>query len=270
MNSQAYWRRRQIEREQKWHDLTTAELKKLKRYYERAASEINKEIAALYGRYAHENKLAPEEARKLIRGEEFRQWRMTLLEYVEKSKLDKRLLRELNTLTMRSRISRLEALHGQTLMELASLSERTEQFMDAQLYRAYVEYYYEQLYDYHRTVGLPSPPVAVNGKHVEEVLKTAWSGQNYSARIWKERGRLAREIERSITTAIHRGSSVKQLSKELSQKMSVSYKNAERLIRTELNYVENKSSADSMVDAGFTHYQFMATLDRRTFIRCEV
>ena len=30
----------------------------------------------------------------------------------------------------------------------------------------------------------------------------------------------------------------------------------------------NKSSADAMTDAEFTHYQFMATLDRRTCARC--
>ena len=63
-------------------------------------------------------------------------------------------------------------------------------------------------------------------------------------------------------------SSIQQLSKALSQRMDVGYSNAERLIRTELNAVLNKSSADAMTDAEFTHYQFMATLDRRTCARC--
>ena len=71
-----------------------------------------------------------------------------------------------------------------------------------------------------------------------------------------------------LLTAIHRGSSIQQLSKELARRMEVSYSNAERLIRTELNSVENRASAAAMKDAEFTHYQFMATLDRRTCARC--
>ena len=268
MNSQEYWRRRQVEREKKWHDLTTAELKSLKKYYTSAAKEIEKEIALLYAKFARENALPPEEARKLIRGAEFKQWRMALQEYVAKSKADPKLLRELNTLAMRSRISRIEAIHGRTLIELAELSEKLQDVADAHLYRAYVENYYQNVYDYHRTVGLPNPPASLDAKRVESVLQTAWSGKNYSARIWANRTKLTKEIQRSMMTAIHRGSSIQQLSKDLAQRMEVGYKNAERLIRTELNAVENKASADAMKDAEFTHYQFMATLDRRTCIRC--
>ena len=268
MNSQEYWRRRQIEREKKWHDLTTAELKSLKKYYISAGKEIEKEIALLYAKFARENALPPEEARKLIRGAEFKQWRMTLKEYVAKSKADPKLLRELNTLAMRSRISRIEAIHGRTLIELAELSERLQETADAHFYRAYVENYYQNVYDYHKTIGLPQPPASLDAKRVESILQTAWSGKNYSARIWANRSKLTKEIQRSMMTAIHRGSSIQQLSKDLAQRMEVGYKNAERLIRTELNAVENKASADAMKDAEFTHYQFMATLDRRTCIRC--
>ena len=177
-------------------------------------------------------------------------------------------MRELNTLAMRSRISRIEAIHGRTLIELAELSEKLQETDDAHLYRAYVENYYQNVYDYHRTIGLPQPPASLDAKRVESVLRTAWSGKNYSARIWANRSKLAKEIQRSMMTAIHRGSSIQQLSKDLAQRMEVGYKNAERLIRTELNAVENKASADAMKDAEFTHYQFMATLDRRTCARC--
>ena len=268
MNSQDYWKLRQIEREKKWHELTTQELKTLKKYYISAGKEIEKEIALLYAKFARENRLPPEEARRLIRGEEFKTWRMTLQEYVAKSKADPKLLRELNTLAMRSRISRIEAIHGRTLMELARLSERLQETADAHFYLAYVENYYQNVYDYHKTIGLPQPPASLDAKRVESVLQTAWNGKNYSARIWANRTKLTKEIQRSMLTAIHRGSSIQQLSKALSQRMDVGYSNAERLIRTELNAVLNKSSADAMTDAEFTHYQFMATLDRRTCARC--
>lgn len=213
MDSQKYWRRRQLEREQKWHELTTAELRKLKRYYKKSCAEIEKEIAALYAKFARENALPPEEARRLIRGKEFKQWRFTIEEYVKRSQLDATVLRELNTLAMRSRISRLEAIHATTLMELADLSERLHETMDAHLARAYLDTYYRNMYDFHKTIGLSTPPGQLDAKRVESVLQTAWIGRNYSARIWSNRTKLAHEIKRTMITAIHRGSSIQQLGK---------------------------------------------------------
>ena len=268
MDSQAYWQRRQLERERKWHELTTSELRTLKRFYQKSCAEIEKEIAALYAKFARENALPPEEARRLIRGREFKQWRFTLEEYVRRSKLDPKILRELNTLAARSRISRLEAIHATTLMELADLAERLQETMDAHLARAYLDTYYRNLYDFHKTVGLITPPAQLDAKRVESVLQTAWVSKNYSERIWNNRTKLVREIKQTMLTAIHRGSSIQQLSKALARRMEVGYNDAERLVRTELNAVENRASADAMRDAEFEYYQFVATLDRRTCARC--
>ena len=268
MDSQEYWKRRQIEREQKWHELTTRELSKLRKYYISAGKEIEKEIALLYAKFARENKLPPEEARRLIRGDEFKAWRMTLEEYVAASKSNPKILRELNTLAMRSRISRIEAIHAKTLMEIISLGERLQETADNHLYRAYLDTYYQNLYDYHKTVGLTTPPASLDKARVESVLQTAWVGKNYSKRIWANTTQLTKEIQRSMLTAIHRGSSIQQLSSELSRRMSVGYKNAERLIRTELNSVENRASAAAMKEAEFDSYQFVAAMDRRTCPRC--
>ena len=124
------------------------------------------------------------------------------------------------------------------------------------------------MYDFHKTIGLSTPPNAVDAKRVESVLQTAWVGKNYSSRIWANQAKLANELEATMLQAIHRGSSIQQLSKALSRRMDVAYSNAERLIRTELNAVENRASAAAMKAAEFTHYQFMATLDRRTCARC--
>ena len=69
--------------------------------------------------------------------------------------------------------------------------------------------------------------------------------------------------------AIHRGYSIQKLSKDLSERMKVSYHNAERLVRTELNYIENRAAFDAMKDADLEFYQFVATLDNRTTPMCQ-
>ena len=269
MENKRYWHDRAIEREQHWYDLTTQALnEEVKLYYKKSLEKIQRDIAALYARFGIENKLTPAEARRLIRGEEFKVWRMTLQEYIQAAKNDSAILKELNTLAMRSRISRFEALHARTLMEIADLCEKLNQFEDSFQYRAYLANLYGNLYDIHRTVGLTTPPVAVDKNQAEKVIRTAWSGANYSSRIWKNGEKLGREIKQVMLTAVHRGTSIQKLSKNLSRRMEVGYNNAERLVRTELNYVQNRAALDSIASSGLEYYQFNAALDHRTCPRC--
>ena len=69
--------------------------------------------------------------------------------------------------------------------------------------------------------------------------------------------------------AIHRGYSIQKLSKDLSERMKVVYRDDERLVRTELNYIENRAAFDAMKDADLEFYQFVATLDNRTTPMCQ-
>ena len=96
----------------------------------------------------------------------------------------------------------------------------------------------------------------------------AWSGKNYSSRIWTNTRKLAGEVKSTMLQAIHRGYSIQRLSKNLSERMGVAYKNAERLVLTELNAVENRASAAAMKEADFENYQYCAAMDRRTCARC--
>ncbi len=46
MTHEEYWTRRQLEHEARWHELTTTELRKLKRYYVKATADIERDVAA--------------------------------------------------------------------------------------------------------------------------------------------------------------------------------------------------------------------------------
>lgn len=269
MSSDEYLRRRAVEREKNWYRKASKELnEEVSVYFKKSLDAILKDIAALYAKYADENGLSITQARKLIRGDEFKVWRMTLEEYVAAAKFDSAILKELNTLAMRRRINRLEALHARTLMELADLAERLEKFEDAFQYRAYAANYYGTLYDIHREIGLHTPPVAVDSEQVKKVIRSAWVGANYSARIWRNTERLAVELKGTMERAVHRGDSIQKLSKDLARRMEVGYNNAERLVRTELNFIQNKAALDSITDAGLDCYRFVSALDNRTCPRC--
>lgn len=270
MDSEKYWAKRADERERYWYRKSQETIEKeLARYYASSLDEIQKDIQALYGRFARDNKLSITDARKLLQGQEFRKWRYSIDTYVKKINAGETgLLKELNTLAMRSRISRLDKLYSDTLMELDSLGRKTNSAMRSFLTEAYKDNYYHGMYAIGKTIGLQAPRVVVSSQSLEDVLKTRWSGKNYSERIWKNQKLLGSTLQKEMTTAIHRGESVQVISKRIAARMEVATSNATRLVRTELNYVENAAALRSIKDAGLGYYRFIATLDNRTTPIC--
>lgn len=242
----------------------------MKAYYEQSLAHIEKDIQTLYQRFATDNGLDMAAAQRLLMGSEYRVWRMDLQEYVAKINAtgDKELLRELNTLAMRSRITRLDALRSETIKEMIRLSEKTERAMSRFLPSAYKDFYYRGLYEIGKTRGLRSAAGVVDGKRMEAVLRTPWSGKNYSERIWHNNAKLGETIQKSIVAAAHRGVPVSDMVRDVRERMGVGTSDATRLVRTELNYVQNQAALDSIKDAGMEYYRFTATLDNHTTPIC--
>ncbi len=271
MDSEVYWAQRAEEREKYWHNKCQETIEKeLASYYRASLGRIQTEIAALYGRFAVDNELTMTEARKLLKDSEFRQWRMEIQDYVKQIEAtgDKGLERELNVLAMRSRISRLDKLYSETLMELDKLGRKVSKDMKSFLTDAYKDNYYHGLYDIAKAGELQNAVSKVDSKTLNDVLRTRWSGKNYSERIWKNQKLLAKAIKDEMMTAAHRGESVEKISTRIAKRMDVGISNARRLVRTELNYVNNQSAFESIKDAGMKYFRFIATLDRRTSAIC--
>jgi len=269
--NEEYWRDRALELEEKWHTKSQETIEReLAAYYRQSLQHIQRDIEALYGTFAKDNQLSMTDAKKLLQGDEFRVWRMDIKEYLAQIDVtgDPALLKELNTLAMRSRITRLDKLYSETLMELSKLAKKTGQSMDKFLTEAYKDGYYRNLFEIGKKAGLVSTPVKVDNKQTENVLRTPWSGKNYSERIWRNDARLAETIKETVTQGIHRGSSLQKLSKQVADKMNVGINDAKRLVQTELNYVQNKSALDSIKEAGMGFYRVISTHDARTCQRC--
>ena len=209
-------------------------------------------------------------AQRMLQGDEFRVWRMDIAEYVQQIATtgDKELLRELNVLAMRSRITRLDKLKGDTLVELSKLTKKAEDAIGRFLPRAYKDFYYRGLYEIGKRAGIGVTVNRLDKEKLEAVTRTPWSGKNYSDRIWHNNAELGRTIEQTMLTAMHRGSSLNDLSRYVAGRMNVGIHNAQRLVQTELNYVQNRAALDSIKDAGMRYYRFIATLDNRTSQIC--
>lgn len=271
MDSESYWIKRAEEREQEWNKKSKGIIEReLANYYKQALLRIEDDIAVLYGRFAKDNKLTYAEASKMLTSNEFKQWRMSLEEYLDAidKTADNKLLLELNTLAMRKRISRLDKLYGDTLKNLYRLGTDSENSMTKFLSGAYKDNYYKNLFDIGKTIGIKSSVSEVDDKKIRKVLNNSWSGKNYSQRIWKNTDKLAKLIKNEITDGFHRGVSINKMAKLVQQRMNVGKYEATRLVRTEMNYVQNQAALDSIKDADMKYYIFLATLDKKTSTVC--
>lgn len=270
MGADSYWARRSTEREEEWNKKSQETVEKeLAAQYERSAQRIQANIEQLYGKFANDNGISIVEAKKLINGPEFRTWKKDVEEYMKEYKEtgNPKTLLELNILSMRSRISRLDKLYGDTLIEIDKLGQKTNVSITGFLKSAYKDNRLHSAYELAKR-GQGPLGVALDNKYVESVLRTPWSGKNYSTRIWDNSDKLSKTIQEVVVSNVHRGTSVEKLAKEVQDRMNVSKNNAVRLVRTELNYVHNQATLDSLKSANMEYFQFIATIDKRTSSTC--
>lgn len=270
MGTDSYWARRSVEREEEWNKKSRDTIEKeLASHYERSAQRIQANIERLYGKFSTDNGVSISEARKLINGTEYRTWKKDIEEYIAEYKEtgNPKTLLELNTLAMRSRISRLDKLYGDTLIELDKLGSKADKAITGFLKDAYKDNRLHSAYELAKR-GQGPLNVAINEKHVEQVLRAPWSGKNYSERIWGNSDKLARTLQDTVFNSVHRGVPVEKLAKKVQERMNVGKNDAVRLVRTELNYVHNQATLDSLKSANLGYFQFIATLDKRTSSVC--
>lgn len=271
MDSTEYWRKRALEREASWHKKSQQTIEReLAREYEKSAAVLKERISILYARFAADNGMTYAAAVKLLQGQEYREWRMSMQEYLAAIDAtgDNTLLRELNTLAMRSRVTRLDKLYSETLRELNNLGGSVRKGLDNFLTDAYKDNYYRGVFEIGHAGQLLSVGTHLDNTEIEKVLRNRWSGKNYSERIWKNQRKLANTLKDTMANALHRGDSLDRLSRQVEERMSAGHNDAVRLVQTELNYIQNQSALDSIRDAGMEWYEFLATLDSRTTPTC--
>ena len=105
-------------------------------------------------------------------------------------------------------------------------------------------------------------------RRIQAVIRTPWSGSNYSDRIWQDKELLTRNINEILTRGIIQGQSRKQMAKTLSDRTRVELWKAERLMRTEGAHITEWATGESYDAIGLEWYEYSAVLDTRTSSVC--
>ena len=100
---------------------------------------------------------------------------------------------------------------------------------------------------------------AVNPEQVERAINSVWcpDGKIWSDRIWSNKSALVERVKDGVVDCIARGDSKDRLVMELQKDFGIGYAQADRLARTELSYVQNKSTLDRYKTAGIEYYEVL-------------
>lgn len=243
--SAEYWKRRAEANMDGVQRGAEQRLARLGRAYHQAARELEGEVQRILGTYAKRFDLTPEEAAAALRepaDEESRAYGY--------------------------RVSRAEALEKAIRERLNGLGARLERETAAQReWTASKSYQSARKMMRDMTGGVVSQAVP-DLQGLLRAMDTAWSGRNYSARIWRNTDHLAQMLEDEIEAAFLSGKSVRRMANVIMDRFGVGYRAAECLMRTETSYVQNQTAAQSYRDAGCTDYEILTASDRRTCHRC--
>ncbi|MGX4264957.1 polymorphic toxin type 50 domain-containing protein [Clostridioides difficile] len=269
-NNIKYWKEREKQRLNSRLKEEKEVLKELDKQYKIAMKNIEKEIANLFYKYAEQNKLTYAETQKYLTNNEFKTWRMDIKQYIKliEQTGDKRLLLELNTLAMKSRINRLEELFYQISKEIYNTFDIQNNRVEKLLEESVKDSYYKSIYETQKHVGVGVIFTKLDREALKDIITYPWSGKNFSQRIWKNRDLLSEVIKEEITQMVIRGESLKNIANRVSQRMDSSYENAIRLVQTEHGHFMGEADKRAYQSQNVDKYQFLATLQGNTCEKC--
>lgn len=275
-DKEEYWNKRSEQRIVDAENLTTDMLKKLKKTYEKAYLELEKEINAFYGKYSTETGLDITEVRKRLDPKELKTFKEQLKQYYDEvkrlggySKDTKEYLRELSA---KAYISRLDALQAQLRFQIETLYRQVNLDVSDSLQDGYKETYYKTTFDNQKGIGFAYSFNALDDNKVKVAISQNWQGSNFSDRIWNDKNKLIETINQKIPQGVALGQNPRKVARDIAKSLDTRYSNCERLARTEMNHIANESQKLAYKETPeiLQQYKILATLDNRTSEICFV
>ena len=271
MSNIDYWQRRKAMN--MYHYMQSAEetSKEISKVYHKASLVLSNEMDKIFERFVTKHKLSEDDARKLLTSIKDK----TSLEEI-KAELrkgatgsDKReLLAELESPAYAYRLNRLEDKQQQ-IDNLMNTIYNQEKELSTDHYKELMgESYNRSMYEIQRQAGIGYSFDKLDSKTIDNMLKSKWSGANYSSRIWNNTQKLADSLKTELMVGLLTGEREADISKNLMFQFASGANNARRLVRTESCHIANEMDMKAYEESGIDTYVFVATLDLRTSAIC--
>lgn len=266
-----YWNDRFLQTKEDGLSDALQEFKKLNSITQYALEKQLSQIQAFYQKYANTNGLSLQDAKKQLTDRELKAFKLTLKEYTklaQQKNLSNKQIKLLDNASIRSRLSRIEALwvHTQQFAEEMAADMNAE--MTAFLSKQYQSSYYQAAYNTQSLMGNYQTFRQVPKQQVLAAIQEPWNALNYSERIWRQRDTLIIKLQQEITRSFIAQEASERTTERISQAFNTQTSNVRRLVETETAYIQEKALINSFMELNVKQYQILATLDKHTSSTC--
>ncbi|MCH7321772.1 minor capsid protein [Solibacillus sp. MA9] len=272
--SRNYWRLRFEALEDAQHKRSIFYYADLEKAYIKTINELEKDILKWYSRFATNNEISLDEAKRLLKSDELREFQWTVKEYIEygkKNALNQQWMKQLENASSRVHISRLEGLRIQLQQHVERLYGDQIEGFERLMKEVYQEQYYHTAFEVQKAFNVGFTFQKLDEARLTKIISKPWTADNltFSAKIWRDRGLLIDTLHKELLLSIAKGESPHRLISVIQKKMNTSRSNASRLVLTEQAFFSASASKDAYGELDVEQYEIIATLDHKTSEICQ-
>lgn len=276
--NQEYWRNRFDLLEQMMNDIAQDTYLNLEKAFEKAQAKLNREIAYWVNKFADNNKVSLEEARKMLSANELKEFKWSVEEYIkygEENNLSGLWVKQLKNASARYHISRLEAMKIQTQQIIESVYDEELSTAEGMVKNIYSQNYYRSVYEIQKAFGIGFVINEINESKLNALIHKPWApdGQNFSDRIWRNKTQMVNELHQEMVriavTGEHPKVVIDKLTKYVDKKYRTAKRQASALVMTECAFFSSASQGEAFKNLGVEKFEVVATLDGKTTKICQ-
>lgn len=269
-----YWQQRFGQLENASHQEAMTVYSRIEESFYQAQKEIENKINSWYVRFANNNEITINKAKKLLNSNELKEFKWNVQEYIKyghENELNEHWMKELENASTKYHVSRLEALKIQTQQTMEKLFGNELDEVDNLTKNSYINNYFHTMFEYQKGFNVGFNVTNIDQNKLSKIVNKPWAvdEKNFSERIWGNKTKLINELHNELTKMCLTGKSPDESIKYLSKKFNTSKAQAGNLIMTENAYFSQLAQKDCFNALDVEKYEIVATLDSHTSEICK-
>lgn len=282
MDSKTYWEQRSVDSIGRMESAVNGQVPDLVNAFEAAKRDLNDQVERFFVRYAKNNKISLADAEKQLSLSELKDFRGDLAEY---EKLAKNSIGTFNltvdNLSVKARITRLEALQTQCEAILQKLYQERRDQISGTATEIYTTEYYHRLFDIEKYTGFKFNYSAPGSDAIQKVLQQPVEGMDISEHLWRQDIDTGFKIRSTLNNMFATGQPPQYFADQLQKQIGAVRVDkagnvtgtgkkfeAYRLLYTESAHVTNQAQLQACEDDGIDEFEDIVSLDSRTCPDC--
>ena len=253
-----YWRDRETAQREAYILTEEEEMREVNRIYRDMYRWAEREISAFYGRYADAEGIDITEAKRRVSNLDIERYEELAKKYVADKDFSDRANQEMRLYNATMRINRMELLKAQIGLKLV------DGFND-------IDKHYEKIatdratQELERMSGILGNTLTdtQTAKYARNVVNADFYNANFSERIWSHMDNLRNDLAIELQKGFIAGVSTQEMARRIKDNaFDKSYRDAHRLVVTELRRVQTDVAKQQYEEAGIEEYEYCAVNPR--------